>query len=357
MYVHAYLTVRMQVFRGMAWVRLLDDFVEHVGFGGCDVNRWKLNAFVHKMAQDVLRLFAWPTNKKTTVVVDEHKHVPTVRLPSTTMIAALHRKSLNAEAWLNMHHILQMESSFLVAIGGFPHGIGHAITSALSVTGGMLRAWPVCLRKAAVWHIQHRVWSGGLIPLSPRVVLDDRQCMSRDEQLEIIVEWLRVVVKGANTDLDETRLQTIRNRVAESLPAEWEMSSPAQWDRDSLELDETKLQRWAETRYGVATEADWHRIEGHFQKLANLIIQASKFGREHWTEAQRRAYDHCPDESRQSIKQDIMLISNDDYLAECARDLTRIVHDPLVDPDNAHSIITGDSHLRPRTLYPEDVGC
>lgn len=58
-----------------------------------------------------------------------------------------------------------------------------------------------------------------------------------------------------------------------------------------------------------------------------------------------------PDEACQQVLQDRILFSDDDYLKDCARRLTDLVNDPLVQPD-AVEALTGDSHLRPRTVYP-----
>ena len=162
------------------------------------------------------------------------------------------------------------------------------------------------------------------------------------------------------------------------LPANTDDSA---WVPDTQEHNEGRLQAWANERRlwcgpvtipthtmsfhgGAPTAEDWHRMDVHLDHLTELLLEVSRHGRDHWTEAQRRLYEHQPDESRtqggdhppvdtqQMISQDQLLCTpQQGYLEECSRNLIHLVHDPLVLDGSAERTV-GESQLRPRTLYP-----
>ena len=51
------------------------------------------------------------------------------------------------------------------------------------------------------------------------------------------------------------------------------------------------------------------------------------------------------------IQQDRILCGEGGYLQDCSRQLLDLVQDPLLDKDGPEAL-TGESQLRPRTLYP-----
>ena len=86
-----------------------------------------------------------------------------------------------------------------------------------------------------------------------------------------------------------------------------------EWVLDAVEHDEAALQAWADERWhgwalahkrpsisygGAPMSEDWQRLDTHLDRLSQLLLEAARHGRDHWTEEQRRLYGHQPDESR-----------------------------------------------------------
>ena len=92
-------------------------------------------------------------------------------------------------------------------------------------------------------------------------------------------------------------------------------------------------------------------MRNHLERLTRLVLEAARPGRERWTQEEHRVHGHHPDEVRQTLRQDLLLTQPCDYLSECAAKVSEMLRDPLLSPD-AWKAITGDSQLRPRTLYP-----
>lgn len=82
-----------------------------------------------------------------------------------------------------------------------------------------------------------------------------------------------------------------------------------------------------------------------------MVLEAGRYGREHWTEEQRRLYAYQPDDTRQALRQNQLLMREEDYLTDCASEVTRLLRDPLVEPHTLEEML-GDSQLRPTSLYP-----
>lgn len=74
----------------------------------------------------------------------------------------------------------------------------------------------------------------------------------------------------------------------------------AQSMEDAVELDEAALHAAVELRYGPATQEDWDRTWQQVRSIARLLLEAARHGRDHWTEEQRTAHQHLPEESLRS---------------------------------------------------------
>lgn len=97
---------------------------------------------------------------------------------------------------------------------------------------------------------------------------------------------------------------------------------------DAVEMDEPALHAAVEARYGPATSDDWNRTWQQVRSLARLLTEAARHGRDHWTEEQRAAHQHLPEESLQALQQEdlrLRLSAHDDYRQQCMRELHRIV--------------------------------
>ena len=331
---------RVAVFRGNAWARLLDDFVVTVVQPALEPGDWIAHPFTHELAGQVLT---------------EQAAVPAAFLPPSTCCAALHRATRRdaAEVWFDQHRLLETESAFLDAVGRLPGGLGAALATVQSTSGGVLRAWPVCLRSAAVRHVQERVRAGALVPRTARVLAAWGRApapgASREDVVNALADWL---VVAAGEEGNPERLHAARRRVAATLVADDAPQTPAVCDDDALEHDEDRLAEWASARYGgPPNPSDWDRLRHHLDRLARLVVEASRHGRDHWTEAQRERYGVQPDATLQAIAQDELLQDADGYLAGQATRLGVLVRDPLREARGAEAV-TGDSQLRPACLYP-----
>ena len=318
---------------------MLDDYVATVVQRSLEPGEWIGHPFTHELAGQVLTELA---------------SVPAAYLPPSTCCAALHRATRcdAAEVWFDQHRLLETESAFLDAVGRLPGGLGAALATAHSTSGGVLRAWPVCLRSAAVRHVQERVRAGALVPRTARVLAACGRApapgASREDVVNALADWL----VACNGEGDPDRLHAARRRVAATLVADDAPLTPAVWDDDALEHDEERLAEWASARYGGPPNAsDWDRLRHHLDRLARLVAEASRHGRDHWTEAQRERHGVQPDATLQALAQDELLQDADGYLANRAIRLGLWVQDPLREAGGVEAV-TGDSHLRPACLYP-----
>ena len=340
------------MYRGVAWARLLDDFVQQVVVDGVDAIVWARNPFTRLLAHDIMQEMAAPDR-------------PAATAPPSTLLGALHRGAKATDdddgaLWFDLHHILAWEGDLWRALAGMVdhqghHGLGAALAAARDTGAGLARAWPVGLRSAAVRHVHDRLRQGACLPRTPRVLVEAGRLeptAPRSTVVGALADWLCELRRDphphAATDPDMHH--HVVRRVADVLL--WSTHpTPVAWDQDALEHDEAVLVASATARHGPVTEAAEQHLARHLDHLGRLILEAARHGRDHWTEAQRDAYGHRPDAAQQAVLQDQMLCAGDDYLMDCARRLTRLVRDPLVEPD-AIEALTGDSHLRPATLYP-----
>lgn len=162
-------------------------------------------------------------------------------------------------------------------------------------------------------------------------------------------------------------------------------------------LNEADLQAWAEARHGPATKADWNRVAERMEQLAQLVSEATAHGRAFWTEEERATHTqspllssldavigHLPEEVLQTVTQTqgwfvngytkpwpgpdgavrggvptFLHATPPSWTCKTAtvngavwlvRDHA-IVRDPLLSAD-AIEELTGESQMRPRTLYP-----
>ena len=67
--------------------------------------------------------------------------------------------------------------------------------------------------------------------------------------------------------------------------------------------------------------------------MSRLVMEAARHGQDHWTEEQRRLYSNQPNESQQQLRQTHLLLSETDYLRECAVRVNEMLQDPLVSPN------------------------
>lgn len=330
---------RVSVLRGTAWARLLDDFVAR---GASDPDVWSDDPLTACLAEEVLQETARSPHP--------------AHLPPSTLLGALHRRPDAVVP--DLHALLRLEGDWWRALARLPHGLGAACLAARDTTGSSVRAWPVCLRSAAVRHVHDRLRRGMLVPRTTGILRAVGRLppdTPRETALDALTDWLDQLRCGGGDggpDAD-VRRHGVRRLLAKNLVAgDPDPVARAAWERDALEHDEAALVGDAVGRYGPVSPADEQRLAHHLDQLGHLVLEASRHGRDHWTAEQRDAYDHRPDVAQRTVLQDQLLCSPEDYLRSCASRLTDLVHDPLADP-HAIETLTGDSHLRPATLYPD----
>lgn len=176
---------KLTVFRGAAWARLWDDFLVFqreaaAGHGRC----WCTEALTQQLAAEV---------------VAEHSSGSTSHLVPHTVLSAIYRSETTAErsteGTRELEGVLQLQSRFLDSVGRIPGDLGGALQQVLlDSTALQLRAWPVCLRLAAVLHIRDRVRRGRDLPVTLCVLQDAAvaERLPRPEAVERLVDWILV---------------------------------------------------------------------------------------------------------------------------------------------------------------------
>ena len=253
--------------------------------------------------------------------------------------------------------------------------LGAALRNVMDTTGGSLRGWPVSLRQAAVRHVQHRVRRGHMFPCTPHFLntLGITRNAHGPTAVAATVDWMMRLARPGKDDDAHFHRSVLHRRIMDQWAADADVPPyAATWREDVLDrggrkedfffihhppparqLDETALHAWVEQRYGPSCPADWERMRLHLDHLTRLLVEATRHGREHWTDEQRMAYGYQPEEVQQNLAQErCLFLTEDDYRADCMRRMQAVIQDPLLD-HQATETLTGESQLRPRTLYPD----
>ena len=144
-----------------------------------------------------------------------------------------------------------------------------------------------------------------------------------------------------------------RSELVALIRARWREASDEEAN-DSVELDEVRFNASVADRYGPVLPEDVEKLDRHLQNLTTLIAAAMQANRDHWTSAERAVYCRLPEEVMQNIEQDAALMpatTPEEFRRECNLRLHRMVDDPLLSSQSPE-VVSGESQLRPRTVYP-----
>ena len=330
---------QVRVYRGQHWVQLWDCFLS---------NRHREDGI------------PWTKLTRTATAADDIVHEmatgdPQQLLP-TTALAALHRhhgtKVLPYDDWAVMDQLVELESAFLVDVRTLRQG---TVQGALDACRTSIRAWPMCLRGAVVDHIRLLVQSLCVLPRSPQVV----ECAVGKVNLDLPAcrDWLWALSPRSN-ELEDVSIEgdvwtssptMLLQKLAEH------MCGPTTEPQVLLqceEIEEEAFRAALTIRYGAVNDEHRNKMKQHLDSLATLVHAAGAHSPALWPERRRRAYGYRPSEVFASIRQEVELLTPQDYEAATAQRLRVVLDDP-VGADLGGESMTGDSQLRPRTLYPD----
>ena len=351
---------KLILFSGAGWARLWDAFLAEIAPSACDraaLCAWAQSPLVEELAVDL---------------ITELENTPVARLPVSTVLGALHRSRTPSEppqgyeSWPEMKMLREMEAMFLDGVSQIPHRIGGELMTKGDSYNGTVRAWPIALRQAAVRHIRNRIIRLYTIPRCGALLQYARSPAGPPPPIVTIngmADWLlmlsgddgqqpsdaNVWIGRSGPSLADRRAQLLR-RLQQVM---WSADDGGLPSDDVFEISETVLHRAVELRYGVATHEHWNQSRTHLNNLARLVQEATRHGPEYWTERERGARQHLPEEVLNGIRQELVCLSSDEYRAECMKRLMTIIHDPLSDGSAMAEYVLGESQMHPMSLFPQ----
>lgn len=257
---------RMRVFRGREWANLWDSFL---------VNQYRSGQTPTKIGRSVSAYDGvhWTETTRAAMLVDaiikENADTETAQLLPHTVLGALHRRHgvcmKPYDAWSVMEHLNEVESEFLEGAHKIQSG---ALVPSLDAVRTFVRAWPVCLRWAAVEHVRRLVQTMRLIPRTLQIA---QTVLGESTDVARAAEWIwSLVQRRDDTEGDITSQSTLLLKMREttSFPTirllchynNVQATPPATMVLCE-ELDETTLTEAVRLRYGD---------QGSFQQKSSL---------------------------------------------------------------------------------------
>lgn len=332
---------RLLVFRGEAWCVLMDVFVRHHHLGGgggtLDPRAWVRNLGAQAAADRILQELGGA-------------HHPQQHRMPTTILAALHRcGGLGAEADPAMDRLPEIQADFLRGVRAMCGGALGSAMDAAAIGQTHVRAWPVCLRRAAREHVRALVRTLRFVPSTLHVVVRSRGRAAADEDpVCCLTDWLWER-RSTEDDDDEGRCG-LRIRVRETLVRDAPTVAPAGGGTGAAELDEVALVAAVEARVGPATDDDRRSVDEALANLERLVRAAADHGpARRWTARDVAVHGFRASEVLAALADECRCFSPAEYEDVARQRLERIAEDALVGSDSV--CVEGDSGLRPRHLY------
>ena len=329
---------RLRVYRGQKWAQLWDCFL--VNRHRADGLSWTRMTQVGMLAE---------------AVVQENTETEPQQLIPNTILAALHRRHGTSvvpyDSWSVMEHLVELEAEFLEGVLTIRRGTLGLILDSMKT---MVRAWPICLRRVAVLHVRLLVQSLSLLPRCPQLVQSATK-RSTGVDAETVAHWLWALVPRTAEDDDDASAPTwtssltfLQQKLKEHMCAPSTVSSLLQVCE---EISETHILEAAAYRYGEVTAAQRDKMDTHLHNLTTLLLAVSRQDPGNWTDRKRRSYGYSPTEVYATIKQEVEAFCPTEHEALVAERLKQVLDDPLC-KDLGGESVTGDSQLRPRSVYP-----
>ena len=317
---------RVRVFRGQQWTALWDLFLVH--------------------RED------WVSRQRTAVVIEallaELRGTCAVQLVPNTVLGALHRRFACGmqpyDSWSMMDELADLEAAFLSGARKLANGILSPTLDGMRCT---VRAWPVCLRRLAVHHVQGLMLDLRILPRTPQIA---ESATRRSNMCAAdVAEWLWSLLPDRDTEEDS--LAQLRLRIAGHMTDHVGLATTlTSW---TTELDEVVLQECVTQRFGPVTEEHQKKMTQHLENLETLVRAAAAHGPSRWTEGERTRLGYRPTDVLAAVQEDAACMCPEEYEAATMRRLHAVMTDPLLGtPDRNVGLTTGDSQLRPHTLYP-----
>ena len=332
---------RIRVYRGREWARLWDCYLanQHRDDG---VQWYKLTR-AGVMAEEIIK--------------ESFNYDPQQLLPNT-VIGALHRRfgtrMAPYDSWAAMETLTTMESSFLSGVQNLRRGTLSAMLDGLQTH---VRAWPICLRQVAVHHVRSLVQTLSLIPRTPQII--ELATDAEEVDPHTARDWLWSLIPRTeellpDDDPDEP-WSSSANMLLYKLQEHMVAPSTGQSLMDICEeLCEDALQQAAVARHGVVTDAQRNKMQQHLENLNVLVHAASLHSPNLWPERKRRVYGYRPLEVFAAVRQETEFLTPAEHETALAERLRSVMDDPVA-KDLGLESVTGDSQLRPQTLYPQST--
>lgn len=318
---------KLSVYRGAVWADLL---TLHAG----GVDRGALwDAAVSRAAQPV-------------------PHAALMYEPPSTVLAALrrhHHATGTAQRWwvnAEMADLPSRDRAFRALI----RETAAADVLATTATFEGLRAWPVCLRRLAVLHVQREVLAAHVVPVSA-ALLDAVGAPEPVAPVRAFLAWLRGLRGEAEEAVEEeeeeaTLLMRYFPAGGVGLLADTVLPDPDV----TAELDDAALQAFGAQRWGPVTESEARWVEEHAAALADMVAEAQRTGAATTvTERGLRDVARVPSQVLENVQEE-RLLCPDDGEAHAMRLLADAVRCTMRAPAGCEAAL-GDSALRPRNVF------
>jgi hypothetical protein len=121
------------------------------------------------------------------------------------------------------------------------------------------------------------------------------------------------------------------------------------------EVDDLALQEAVRLRCGPVTEQDRNKMQTHLHNLASLVDALAAHSPALWSSKQQRVFGYQPAELFASMRQEAEHFLTPAEQQRILADRLRVVVSDPVGADLGHASVTGDSDLRPESLYPPSI--